>query len=312
MTVQARGNVKGRKSVILKRLIKQKYLYLMLLLPIVYFIIFKFVPIYGLQISFRDFRVKKGIWGSDWMGLSHFAKYMSEPEFWRLVKNTLVLGFEQVIFTFPAPIIFALLLNEIKSKLGQALVQNITYLPHFISTVVIASMITNFMASDGIINQFIVALGGESYIYMQDPDWFRPIYLISNVWQGLGWSAIIYCAALTGVDEQLYEAAVIDGAGRWQQTIHITLPAILPTISIMLIMAMGNVMSVSFEKVLLLQNPLTYDTSDVISTYVYRKGLTGGQYSYSTSIDMFSTVTNFCFIIAANYISRLIGETSLW
>lgn len=302
----------ARRALIRREIWKHRYLYILLLLPIAYFILFKFVPLYGMQIAFRDYRVRRGIWGSDWTGIMHFAKYMREAEFWKLVRNTLTLGFESVAFTFPIPIIFAILLNEVPSKRAQRLIQNITYLPHFISVVVVASMLTTFLASDGLINQLGGFFGKKPYVYMQDPRWFRPIYIISGVWQGMGWNAIIYCAALTGVDEQLYEAAIVDGANRWKQTIHVTLPAIVPTISIMLILAMGNVMSVSFEKVLLLQNALTYETSDVISTYVYRKGLTGGQYSYSTAIDMFSTVTNFLFIITANTICRRLGETSLW
>lgn len=291
---------------------RNRWLYAMLLLPIIYFIIFKFGPIYGLQIAFRNFRVRKGIWGSDWVGLKYFNQYLSDPSFWTLVKNTVLLGLGQIVFVFPCPIIFALLLNEVHSKTGQRLVQNISYLPHFISVVVVASMVTTFLAKDGIINKLVVMMGGQTHLYMQNPGWFRPIYWISNLWQELGWSAIIYFAALTNVDEQLYEAAIIDGANRWQQTLHVTLPAIKPTIAIMLIMAMGNVMNVSFEKVLLLQNELTYTVSDVISTFVYRKGLSGGQYSYSTAIDMFSTITNFIMLVIMNRMCKLLGEASLW
>lgn len=291
----------------------QKYLFLMLALPIVFFLIFKFYPMAGIQIAFKNFRVRKGMWNSEWVGFVWFEKYMSEPYFWQLVKNTVVLGVEQIVFTFPIPIIFALLLNEIKSKKIHTLIENITYLPHFISVVIVASMVTLFVARNGIVNDIVAFLGGERYLYMQDPNWFRPLFLISKVWQEIGWSAIIYTAALTGVDLALYEAAIVDGAGRWQQTLHVTIPAILPTVSIMFIMAMGNIMSVSFEKVLLMQNALTYETSDVISTYVYRKGLTGGQYSYSTAIDLFSTVINFSFIVIANRIcKRLDGGATLW
>lgn len=303
---------KSTMSIYWRQMYRMRYLYLMLFLPILYFFIFKLIPIYGIQIAFRNYRVRRGILRSEWVGIKWFRQYMTEPYFWMLVKNTLVLGFEQIIFTFPVPIIFALLLNEIRSKRIQTIVQNITYLPHFISVVVVASMAVSFLSGDGIVNQICTSMGRERYLYMQDPKWFRPIFLITGVWQSMGWSAIVYTAALTSVDEELYEAAIVDGAGRWQQTIHITIPAILPTISIMLILAMGNVMSVSFEKVLLFQNPLTYETSDIISTYVYRKGLTGGQYSYSTAIDLFSTITNFLFIMFANRICRRLSETSLW
>ena len=226
------------------QLYRNRWLYLMLLLPIVYFAVFKFGPIYGLQIAFRNFRVRKGIWGSEWVGLKYFKQYLTDPSFWNLVKNTVLLGLGQIVFVFPCPIIFALLLNEIRSKGGQRLVQNISYLPHFISVVVVASMVTTFLAKDGIINKLVVMTGGRLHLYMQDPAWFRPIYWISGLWQELGWSAIIYFAALTNVDSQQYEAAVIDGANRWQQTIHVTLPAIKPTIAIMLIMAMGQMMNV--------------------------------------------------------------------
>ena len=306
------GNSRRDRKKLWNQIYRNRWLYLMMVLPVAYFIIFKFGPIYGLQISFRDFRVRRGIWGSEWVGLKHFRQYLTNPGFWILVKNTILLGIGQVLFVFPIPIIFALLVNEVRSKKGQRLIQNISYLPHFVSVVVVASMVTTFLAKDGIINKIIAMLGGSGHLFMQDPKWFRPVYWISNLWQEMGWSAIIYSAALTNVDEQLYEAAVIDGANSWQQTVHVTLPAIKPTISIMLIMAIGNIMSVSFEKVLLLQNALTYEVSDIISTFVYRQGLSGGQYSYSTAVDMFSTVTNFVLILVANRVCKLLGETSLW
>lgn len=312
MRQKINGKRTGQTTKFWRQIYQRRYLYLMLLLPALYFIIFKFGPIYGLQIAFRNFRARKGIWGSDWVGLKYFQQYLSDPNFWKLVRNTLILGLGQIVFVFPCPIIFALLLNEIRSKTGQRVIQNISYLPHFISVVVVASMLTTFLSKNGIVNQLIEMFGGETHLFLQDTGAFRVVYWLSNLWQELGWSAIIYTAALTNVDEQLYEAALIDGANRWQQTIHVTLPAIKPTIAIMLIMAMGNIMSVSFEKVLLLQNELTYDVSDIISTFVYRKGLSGGQYSYSTAIDMFSTVTNFIMLVIANKVCKLMGESSLW
>lgn len=309
-SVQISRSIRRKRK--LRKIVRNRWLYAMLLLPIVYFIIFKFGPLYGLQIAFRNYRVRKGIWGSDWVGLKWFQQYLADGEFWILVRNTMLLGLGQVLFVFPCPIIFALLLNEVKSKFGQRLIQNISYLPHFISVVVVASMLTTFLAKSGIVNQLIQTLGGQPHIFMQDANWFRPLYWLSNLWQELGWSAIIYYATLTNVDRNLYEAAMIDGANRWQQTLHVTLPAIKSTISIMLIMALGNIMSVSFEKVLLLQNAMTYSVSDIISTYVYRKGLSGGQYSYTTAIDMFSTVTNFVMILLANRICHALGEPGLW
>ena len=297
---------------ILRQLYRNRWLYGMLLLPVLYFIIFKFGPIYGLQIAFRNFRVRKGIWGSDWVGLKYFQQYMADPEFWKLVRNTIFLGIGQVCFVFPWPIIFALLLNEVKSKTAQRFIQNISYLPHFISVVVVASMLTTFLAKDGIINQLIVLLGGEAHIFMQDPAWFRPLYWMSNLWQELGWSAIIYYAALTGVDSNLYEAAVIDGANRWQQTIHVTLPAIKPTISIMLIMAVGGIMNSNTDLILLLYTSATYETADVIGTYIYRVGIQGGKFSQTAAIGLFATIINFFLVFAANQLSNKISGTGLW
>ncbi|MCE5343300.1 MAG: ABC transporter permease subunit [Eubacteriales bacterium] len=295
-----------------KNIVRCKYLYLMILLPLAWLLLFKYGPMYGMQVAFRNFRVRKGIWGSDWVGLKYFQQYLSDPGFWKIARNTIVLGFYQVVFYFPIPIIFALLMNEMRSKGAQRLEQNISYLPHFISVVVIASMTISFLAKDGLINQMIVSLGGTAYTYMQNPNYFRFIYISTDIWQEMGWSAIIYTAALTNVDTQLYDAAVVDGAGRLQQTLHITIPAILPTIAIMFIMKMGGILNLSFEKTLLLQNALTYDTSDIISTYVYRKGLSGSQFSYSTAVDMFSTIINLIFLLTTNMLCRKFGDTSLW
>lgn len=296
----------------LRQVMRCKYLYIMILLPLIYLLVFKYFPMYGMQIAFRNFRVRKGIWGSDWVGLKHFAVYMSDPYFWTIAKNTMVLGICQVVFCFPVPIVFALMVNELKNKRSQMLVQNISYLPHFISVVVIASMATSFLARDGLINRLIVMLGGTAYPYMQDPRWFRTVYILTDIWQSMGWNAIIYSAALTNVSMELYEAAVIDGANRWQQTLNVTLPAILPTISILFIMRMGGILNLSFEKTLLFQNALTYDVSDIISTYVYRKGLSGSQYSYASAVDMFSTVINLVFLLCTNWLCRKMSETSLW
>ncbi len=295
-----------------KNIVRCKYLYLMVLIPLAWLILFKYGPMYGMQIAFRNFRVRKGIWGSDWVGFKYFEQYLSDPGFWKIARNTIVLGLYQVVFYFPVPIVFALLMNEMNSKGAQRLVQNISYLPHFISVVVIASMTISFLAKDGIINQLLASLGGTPYTYMQDPGYFRGIYIATDIWQEMGWSAIIYTAALTNVDTQLYDAAVVDGAGRLQQTLHVTIPAILPTIAIMFIMKMGGILNLSFEKTLLLQNALTYDTSDIISTYVYRKGLSGSQFSYSTAVDMFSTIINLIFLLTTNMLCRRFGDTSLW
>lgn len=295
-----------------RELIKNRYLYFMICLPIVYFIIFKYLPMYGIVIAFQNFKIYKGYFGSDWVGLKHFSKYLSDPGFWVLVKNTLMLSLWQIVFCFPLPIIFALSVNELRNRHYKNLVQNVSYLPHFISTVVVISMLSTFAAKDGLFNDIASGFGLERVSYMLKKDWFRPLYVISDLWQTMGWSAIIYLAALAGVDPQIYEAAQIDGAGRFRQILNVTLPSIMPTITIMFILRMGSVLSVSFEKVLLMQNVATYETSDVISTFVYRRGLAGSQYSYATAVDIFSSVINLCMLYGTNFFSRRIGQNSLW
>jgi putative aldouronate transport system permease protein len=311
----ARSQASGGSSYfadVWKRLKRNRYLYLLLALPIIYFVLFKYGPMYGMQIAFRNYRVRRGIWGSEWVGLQHFVTYLSDPEFWVLVRNTFRIGIAQVAFGFPIPIIFALLVNELPRKGAQRVIQNISYLPHFISVVVIASMVTIFLSRDGIINQLIVVMGGQSHIYMQDSRWFLTVFVTSGIWQSMGWNAIIYSAALTTVDPQLYDAAVVDGAGRWKQTLNVTIPSIRPTIAIMFILTMGGVLNVSFEKALLFQNALTYDVSDIISTFIYRQCLTASQYSYGSAVDMFSTVINFVFLLATNWFVRKMDVGSLW
>ncbi len=289
-----------------------RYLLAMLALPLVFFVIFKYTPMYGIVVAFQDFKIHKGYFGSNWVGLKHFAKYMGDPGFWALVKNTLALSLWQIVFCFPAPIVFALLVNELKSRRMKKIVQNISYLPHFISVVVVVSMLSTFATRDGLINNILVMFGGEPIKFMVDKNWFRPLYVISDIWQTIGWSAIIYLAALAGVDVQLYEAARIDGAGRLKQILHITLPSIMPTIVIMFILRMGGILNVSFEKVLLMQNVANYETSDVISTFVYRRGLQGAQYSYAAAVDLFSSLINLTMLCMTNLLSRRLGQNGLW
>ena len=295
-----------------KEMYRCRYLYILIALPVIYFIIFKYVPMYGVMIAFENFKIRKGIWGSEWVGLAHFAKYLSDPSFWGLVRNTLLLSVWQILIVFPMPILFALLVNELPSKRFKGLVQNESYLPHFISVVVVVSMLTMFCSKDGIVNDVIAFFGGSRTSFLLQTSSFRPLYIISELWQNMGWSAIIYISALSAVDVQLYEAARIDGAGRIKQMLHITFPSILPTVVTMLILQMGQIMGVSFDKVLLMQNAATYEVSDIISTYVYRRGLEGSQYSYAAAVDLFSSVINLLMLCSTNAISKRLGQSGLW
>ena len=298
------------------RLIKDirmhKGAYLIVLPVVVFYILFHYRPMYGLIIAFKNYSPAKGIMGSSWAGFKHFEDFLTNPYFWRLMRNTLTISLSNLIFSFPAPIILALLLNEIKNKAFLRGSQMITYIPHFISLVVICGMIINFTDIDGVINDLLNVFGIERKAYLNYPQYFVPIYVISDIWQGIGWNSIIYMAALTGIDTSLYEAATIDGAGRWKQTLHVTIPGILPTIIIMLLMRIGNLLSVGYEKVILLYNPLTYETADIISTYVYRKGLLEQNYSFSTAVGLFNSIISFILLIGANTLSKRCGEGSLW
>ncbi|MDK2992481.1 MAG: putative aldouronate transport system permease protein [Clostridiales bacterium] len=302
----------SRWDIIRKDLVKNRYIYIMLLPVITYYIVFHYVPLYGAQIAFKNFTPSKGIWGSPWVGFKYFEEFFNSYYFERLLRNTVLISLYDLIFGFPAPIILALLLNEIKSNIFKRTVQTVTYLPHFISLVVICGMIIDFLARDGLVNNILNRFGIESIPFMIKPEWFRTIYVASNIWQGIGWGSIIYLAALSNIDPQLYEAATIDGAGRFRQVLHVTLPGILPTVVIMLILRLGQMLNVGSEKILLLYNTSTYETADVISTFVYRKGILEASYSYSTAIGLFNSVINFALLVIANFISRKATETSLW
>jgi putative aldouronate transport system permease protein len=302
----------SRWDIIRKDLVKNRYIYIMLLPVITYYIVFHYVPLYGAQIAFKNFTPSKGIWDSPWVGFKYFEEFFNSYYFERLLRNTVLISLYDLIFGFPAPIILALLLNEIKSNIFKRTVQTVTYLPHFISLVVICGMIIDFLARDGLVNNILNRFGIESIPFMIKPEWFRTIYVASNIWQGIGWGSIIYLAALSNIDPQLYEAATIDGAGRFRQVLHVTLPGILPTVVIMLILRLGQMLNVGSEKILLLYNTSTYETADVISTFVYRKGILEASYSYSTAIGLFNSVINFALLVIANFISRKATETSLW
>ena len=290
--------------------------YLLVVPVVVFYLLFCYKPMYGVIIAFKDFRPAAGIWGSDWTGsygFQHFIDFFGSYYFKRVLRNTLVISLTSILFGFPAPIIFALLLNEIKSEKFKRITQTISYMPHFISTVVICGMLTMFVSEKGFITQLLTFLGGEGGVsLLSKEEYFVPIYVISGIWQEVGWGAIIYLAALAGIDQQLYEAAQIDGANRWKQMIHVTLPGISGQIIIMFLLRIGRVMNVGHEKIILLYNAGIYETADVISTFVYRKGLLEYQWSYSAAIGIFNSIINFIIIIVFNKISKKYSEVSLW
>lgn len=307
------GPVMSNGELLKRRIWRNKELYLLILPVLIYYIIFHYKPMYGLIIAFQDYSPRRGIWGSDWVGLQNFKDFFGGIYFWRLLRNTLEISICTLVFGFPAPIILALLVNELRSKLFSRITQTITYMPHFVSMVVLCAMIREFVKESGFITQLLVQFFGyDGKNLLSRASYFTPIYVITNIWQGVGWGSIVYLAALTGIDMELYEAARVDGAGRWKQTVHITIPSILPTIIIMLIMRMGQIMSIGHEKIILLYNEGIYEKADVISTYVYRMGIINRQYSFSAAVGLFNSVVNFILVIGANQISKKVSETSLW
>ena len=285
---------------------------LMILPVIVYFIVFGYKPMYGLIIAFLKYKPAKGIMGSKWVGLKYFIDFFNDVYFWRVLRNTVLLSLYSIIFGFSAPIVLALMLNELRFRKYKRFVQTITYIPHFISLVVVCGIIRRFSMSGGVFNDIIASFGGTRMPLLQKASYFRTIYILSDIWQEVGWGSIIYLAALTGIDPQLYEAAEIDGAGRLRQTWHITLPGILPTIVMLLILRMGSILSIGYEKVLLLYNEATYETADIISTYVYRKGLIDANFSYSTAVGLFNSVVNVIFLTSANIIAKKTTNVGLF
>lgn len=287
-------------------------LYLMILPALVLFAVFQYIPMYGATIAFKNYNLVAGVFGSDWVGFKHFLNFFNDPYFFRIIRNTLVINVYELIFAFPAPIILALILNEVRSKFFKRFTQSISYLPHFISTVITVGILMKLAATDGVINNLLAFLGLPGQNFFGDSSWFRTLYVGSGIWQGIGWGSIIYLAALTGIPLDRYEAAMIDGANRFQQMWYITLPGIMPTIMILFILGIGQMLNVGFEKVYLMQNPAIYETADVISTYVYRRGIQGLDYSYATAIGLFNAAIAFILLISANNISRRLGQNSLW
>lgn len=291
---------------------RNKLKYLMVLPVIIYFLVFAYRPMYGLVIAFKDFKPHIGIADSPWVGFANFTRFFNDPSAFRVVKNTFMISFWSILFGFPAPILLALMINEIRNKAFKRVVQTVTYIPYFISLVVICSLIKTFTQSDGLISDFLVGLGFERMNLLATKAFFIPIYVISGIWQTVGWDSIIYLAALSGIDQEQYEAARIDGAGRIKQMIHITIPGIRPTIIILFILRMGSLLNVGFEKILLLYSPSTYEVADVISTFVYRMGILNADYSYSTAIGLFNTLVNVCLLLITNKIARKTTQSGLF
>ena len=292
---------------------KERALLLILLPPLTFFFVFHYIPIYGILIAFKDLQPGMTMFNCPWVGFKWFEEFFNSPYFWRSLKNTVTLSTLNLIFQFPLPIVFALAINEIRNMAYKRIAQSIRYFPHFISTVVIVGMLYNFLGVDnGIINNLLKTNGVETINFFNKPGWFRPLYIISGIWQSLGWSSIIYIAALSSADINLYEAAKIDGAKRLRQIWHISIPCITPTIVILFLLNMGNFLKIGFEKIILMYNPLTYEVADVISTYVYRVGIQSGQYSFATAIDFSNQVINFVLLIFFNKLCKKIGGESLW
>ncbi len=293
--------------------LRDKHLYLMMIPFLLWYIIFCYKPFGGLVLAFQDYKPLLGIEGSEWVGLENFKTFFTGPFFWRLIRNTLLLNIYNLIFGFPVPIILALLFNEIHHSKLRTVVQTISYMPRFISTVVIAGLVVNFLSpSSGIINTFIKMFGGEPIYFLTRPEFFRPIYVLQGIWSGAGFGSVIYYSSLCSIDTELYEAVMIDGGGRWKQIWHVALPGLLPTIAIMLIMQIGNLMNVGYEMIILLYQPVTYETADVIGSYVYRLGMEQANYSLSTAVGLFNGVISLILVTSANFVSRKLGDVSIF
>ena len=304
---------KKQKKINFMRILKRNWVCYLFILPmVIYVIIFNYIPMYGIQLAFKDYRVADGIWESAWVGLKHFKTFFESYQFKDLLWNTLSLSLYSLIAGFPMPIIFALLLNYITNVKLKKVVQMVTYAPHFISTVVYCGMILIFLSSDGVINQLLKLIGIDSVAFLTNPSNFRHIYVWSGVLQNIGWGSIMYISVLTSVDPTLHEAATVDGATRFQRLLHIDLPAIVPTMVIMLIMRAGEIMDLGFEKAFLLQNNINLDYSEIIATYVYEIGIQGGQFSYSSAIVLFNNVINMVLLVVVNKIAKKVSDVSLW
>lgn len=291
---------------------KHRYLYLMVMPGLLTVLIFSYFPMYGITIAFKDYNASKGIMGSSWVGLKYFNTFFHDPMAFRVLKNTLLLGLYTLLWSFPAPIILALLFNELRSKRFKKIVQTVSYFPHFISVVIVAGMLKDFTARDGLFNQIITYFGGNPIMFLLEPSFFRTIFISSGIWQGIGFGTIIYLAALSGIDPTYYDVAEVDGASRWKKILHVTWPSIKPTTIILLIFAVGGILGSDFQKIILLYSPETYSVADVIGSYVYRQGILGARYEYTTAIGLFMSVISFIILYITNWVSRKVSETSLF
>jgi len=301
------------KQPLLKKYLAFKYLYLMLIPGIIYYIVFRYIPIYGVTIAFKDFRILKGIMESPWVGLKYFKMIIDSPDVWKVFTNTLIISGLKLVINFPATIVFALLLNEVRNINYKKVLQTVSYLPHFLSWVVLAGIVANLLSpSTGPVNILLKSLGISPVFFLADANWFRPALIFTALWKEIGWGSIVYLAALSNTDIQLYDAAKIDGAGRLKQTWHITLPSILPIIIIMFIFAVGAIINDDFDQIFNLYNPLVYRVGDVFSTYVYRMGLEQAQYSFATAAGLLKNIIAFALIITTNSIAKKFSEYSIW
>nr|WP_246246127.1 ABC transporter permease subunit [Paenibacillus lemnae] len=313
MPVKVHRRAPGMRDLARRSLKRHWQLYLLIILPVAYFIIFKYIPMFNAVLAFKDYNVIEGIWGSPWVGTKYFELFFENPAFATLIKNTLIISFYSLAVGFPIPILLALALNEVRSRRFKKTVQMITYAPYFISTVVMVSMLMLFLSPRlGIINLIGNALGFDSVNFLGDTGMFRTIYVFSDVWQSMGYSAVIYLAALAGVDPSLYEAAKVDGASRFQKILNVDIPGIMPAAVIILILSVGNIMALGFEKMYLMQNPLNLPVSEIIATYVYKVGLLNANYSFATAVGLFNSVINLVLLIVVNSIAKRVSTTSLW
>lgn len=300
-------------EILIKKFKKEKFLYIMVLPTLIYFFIFHYIPMYGVVIAFQNYSPSGGFFKSPWVGFEHFRNFFNSPYFFRLLKNTFLLNFYSLIFGFPVPIIFALLLNETKNAVFKRAIQTVSYFPHFVSTVIIVGIMNIFLSpTDGLVNLLLQRFGYKPIYFMQEVRWFRFLYVSSGIWQHFGWSSIIYLAVLSSISPELYEAAIVDGASRFQRAIYISIPYLLPTIILLLILNIGNLLNVGFEKIILMYSPRTYEVADVISTYVYRRGLLEANFSFGAAVGLFNNIVNFILLLSANYIARRVTEYSLW
>jgi putative aldouronate transport system permease protein len=312
--LEVQGDKQPRyRANVLGRLKRDKWMYLLLMPGLLYFLVFKYVPMWGVLLAFKNYQPFTGFWKSEWVGLEHFQLFFSNPDFFMLMRNTLILSFYNLIFFFPAPIILALLLNEIRITLFKRTIQTLIYVPHFISLVIVASISYVFLTTEGgVINELIFQLTGNKIDFLTSPDWFRPMIIIQTIWKECGWGTIIFLAALAGVDVEQYEAAFIDGANRWKQTWHITLPSIRSTIIILLILRMGDILENGFEQIYLMSNALNRSVAEVFDTYVYMMGITQGAFSYSTAVGLFKAVIGVILVLSCNYLAKKFGQSGIY